>query len=121
MEEVVVSAPRIKPGVIVISDTINMMNLFIQMAQDGSGSGGGNFCGNVYMDVPDGIYAEACKNHDKNSSEDSDMSRLEADLAFLAEMMLADAKNGKSGSGLPLLYFLGVRLGGWTTYEGGKQ
>jgi hypothetical protein len=88
-----------------------------------SGSSGGikNFFGNIYLDVPDGIYAEACKNYDKNSSEDTDMSMLEADLAFLAEMMHADVKNGNHGSGLSLLYFLGVRLGGWSTYEGDKQ
>jgi len=114
MEEVVVSAPRIKPGVIVVTDTMAIMNLLESL-------GGGNFCGNIYMDVPDGIYAEACKNHDKNSSEDTDMSRLEADLSFLAEMMHADVKNGNHGSGLSLLYFLGVRLGGWSTYEGDKQ
>ena len=82
------------------------------------GGGGRNFCGNIYMDVPDGIFAEACKNHDKNSSEDSDMSRLEADLVFLAEMMHA---GGLFTHGAALLYFLGVRLGGWTTYEGGKR
>jgi hypothetical protein len=39
----------------------------------------------------------------------------------LAEMFHADEKNGKSAHGLAKLYFLGVRLGGWSTYEGDKQ
>lgn len=80
-----------------------------------------DYCGNTYLNVPDLWYREACMKHDKNSSEDSNMSRLEADLNFLRDMISKDLENGQFGRHhLAILYFLGVRLGGWTTYEGGN-
>ena len=57
MEEVVVSAPRIKPGVIFITDTMAIMNLLDQMDRYGSGSGGG--------EVLDEVVIEAARDGDE--------------------------------------------------------
>jgi len=96
IEEVVVSAPKIKPGVIVIDDTITMMNLFYQMDRHGVGSGGGEVLDEVVIEAPrdcedhctlaPDLVPESCKQHDKDYSEDSKLDRKEADERFRENM-----------------------------------
>lgn len=96
IEEVVVSAPRIKPGVIVITDTIAIMNLLAQLDSQGGGSGSGEVLEEVVIEAPrdckdhfslsPDLAPESCKQHDKDYSEDSKLDRKEADERFLENM-----------------------------------
>ena len=97
LDEVVVPGTRIKDGVIVITDSMAIMNLLDQMDGDGFGSGGGevldevvieaarDYCGNKDFNAPD-IVPKSCKQHDKDYSKDSELSRKEADDRFLDNM-----------------------------------
>jgi hypothetical protein len=133
MEEVVVSAPRIKPGVIFITDTMAIMNLLDQMDRYGSGSGGGEVLDEVVIEAardgknyctfsPD-IVPESCKQHDKDYSKDSELSRKEADDRFLENMKKELAEKNPDmpkwvRDSIANTYYKAVREFGHFHYEG---
>ena len=133
MEEVVVSAPRIKPGVIFITDTMAIMNLLDQMDRYGSGSGGGEVLDEVVIEAardgkdyctfsPD-IVPESCKQHDKDYSKDSELSRKEADDIFLENMKKELAEKNPDmpkwvRDSIANTYYKAVREFGHFHYEG---
>ena len=133
MEEVVVSAPRIKPGVIFITDTMAIMNLLDQMDRYGSGSGGGEVLDEVVIEAardgkdyctfsPD-IVPESCKQHDKDYSKDSELSRKEADDRFLENMKKELAEKNPDmpkwvRDSIANTYYKAVRENGHDSYKG---
>ena len=98
MQEVVVNGRRMSP-----EDIQNMMDFLKRHTQmDGggrfAGDGGGgevldevvieaarDYCGNKDFNAPD-IVPKSCKQHDKDYSKDSELSRKEADDRFLDNM-----------------------------------
>jgi hypothetical protein len=129
----VVSAPRIKPGVIFITDTMAIMNLLDQMDRYGSGSGGGEVLDEVVIEAardgkdyctfsPD-IVPESCKQHDKDYSKDSELSRKEADDRFLENMKKELAEKNPDmpkwvRDSIANTYYKAVREFGHFHYEG---
>jgi hypothetical protein len=134
LDEVVITGRRIKDGVIVITDRMAIMNLLEQMDQDRSGSGGGeaifevvveaarDHCGNKDFNVPD-IVRESCKQHDKDYSKDSELSRKEADDRFLENMKKELAEKNPDmpkavRDAIANVYYNAVRENGHDSYKG---
>lgn len=134
LDEVIVPGRRIKDGVIVITDFMAIMNLLDKMDRYGSGSGGGevldevvveaarDYCGNKDFSVPD-IVPKSCKQHDKDYSEDSELSRKEADDRFLENMKKELAERHPEmpkwvRDSIANIYYNAVRENGHDSYKG---
>ena len=134
LDEVVVPGRRIKDGVIVITDSMAIMNLLDQMDGDGFGSGGGevldevvieaarDYCGNKDFNAPD-IVPKSCKQHDKDYSKDSELSRKEADDRFLENMKKELAEKNPDmpkwvRDSIANTYYKAVRENGHDSYKG---
>ena len=129
----VVPGRRIKDGVIVITDSMAIMNLLDQMDGDGFGSGGGEVLDEVVIEAardgkdyctfsPD-IVPESCKQHDKDYSKDSELSRKEADDRFLENMKKELAEKNPDmpkwvRDSIANTYYKAVREFGHIHYEG---
>lgn len=134
LDEVVVPGRRIKDGVIVITDSMAIMNLLDQMDGDGFGSGGGevldevvieaarDYCGNKDFNAPD-IVPKSCKQHDKDYSKDSELSRKEADDRFLDNMKKELMERHPEmpewvRDSIAYIYYKAVRENGHDSYKG---